>query len=156
MPVGEALESQVIEARLEGRSNTEIARALGVSRAAVCQTLTLPHVRAAIDEANREAIEAILDLRGRAARAAFAALIRLVDGEPDEDGRRTVPHAVQKAAADSLLDRCGVTKEATVRVAGSVGVQVALVGLSPEQLQALAWGEAPMRVLDVVPEAEAK
>lgn len=145
--LGDALIPDLVRMRLAGMNQTTIARNLGVLPQTVGHTLRRADVRALIDDANRESYAAIMDQRGA---LAMEALERLAEVMRDE----AAPHAVRRQACVDILDRCGITKEVALRFPDGPPVQVALVGLSPEQLQALAWGEAP-RVLDVVP-GEAK
>lgn len=112
-----------------------------MSYQAVHETLQKAHVQAAIMGANEDAVQAILAMRGRAAQVAFKTLIRLAEGEPDEDGEYTVPHAVQKQAASDLLDRLGIVREVAVKPADGTPAGLLPANLSPAQLKAIAWGE---------------
>lgn len=133
MPVAVAHEPEVIRRRLLGEGPTEIANALGVTSPAVAQTLALPHIRAAIDRANAEMLQALMDAMGRARTEAFDALRSQLHSEDER---------IVQGAANSILDRTGLPKGTTLHLpdGGGVGV-LALVGLSPAQLRAVAWGE---------------
>lgn len=106
--VGEGLIPELVRLRLGGKSQAAIAAALGVSQSIVCRTLQRPDVRAEIDRVNADSYAAIVDQRARLALKALGVLEAQLGSEDER---------VAQGAANSLLDRCGVTKETAVRVA---------------------------------------
>jgi hypothetical protein len=153
--LGEAMIPELVRLRLGGKRQHEVATALGVSAGIVSRTLKQPEVQALIDEANRESYAHVADQLGTLALEALLFKAEVMRGMPDEAGVPTVPVAIRSAAASDIMDRCGVTKEATVKLTGGVAVaHFVLTGLSPEQAKALAWGEVEGPVVLDVQETE--
>lgn len=104
--VGTARIAEVVRMRLAGASITKIARTMGVSCPSISDTLKRPEVAAQIAEANADSYALIADQRGRLAVKALKRLERQLDSDDER---------IAQGAANSILDRCGVTKETAIR-----------------------------------------
>lgn len=121
---------RLLDLRLSGMKGGDIARELGCSAGAVYATLRDPRVRRELDWLREDLRDAVRTTAEDAATEAIDAL---------RDLMKTGTPAIRLKAATELLDRVGMSKEATVNVrhTGTVGHAHAHAVLTPEQVMGL-------------------
>lgn len=129
--IRKALRPEVIRLRTIGMSGPQIARELGVSKQTISDTLRLPEVQAAIEEAHAEARSELVSMITTTAREAVETLTTLMKDS-------STPAAVRRQAASDLLDRAGIVRGLEVDMKHSANlpaeIQKLLGRLSDEEL----------------------
>jgi len=148
--IGRARWAQVAALAIEGKPTSEIARLMKVSPGVISDTvLHVPEVVAMVEKGRQAHIDAAVRALNAAVGSAVSALVRIAEGDPDEDGVARAPHAARVAASKEILARAVPAAPARVELSGAGGgavkveaVSVALreaVNAAPlERLRALA------------------
>jgi hypothetical protein len=135
---------KVVEMRASGHTLTEIARHFKVVSSVVYRTVNHPPVAAQIQAVHDENLRALRARMQAHAAEAFAVIVEVARGAPDDVGTPTASARDRLEAAKQILDRTGLKVPERLELSGPDGgrVEVAqsfdLSGATPAMLRALA------------------